>query len=118
MSTREKSPNNNSFSDMSMEGDVLNCHICEKGIEVEEDPVLCDCATQDKDIFVHWPCIREKGCTQVNDVLLQDVGVCHICADMVTFLDMKKGNILLCHCDTNDDTFVHHKCLQNNGCNK
>ena len=123
MGSRENSPNNNSisdisnsFSDISIERSVLICHICQKGIEAEEDPALCDCTKLDTDIFVHWPCIRETGCTHVNAVSPQDVGVCHICTDIVTFDDMKKGNILLCHCDTNDDTFVHHKCLKNNGC--
>ena len=118
MSTGENSPNNNSFSDISLERDLLTCHICQKGIEVEEDPVLCDCATHARDIFVHWLCIREKGCTHVHDVSPQAVGVCHICTEMVSLDDMKVGNILLCHCDTNDNTFVHHTCLQNNSCNE
>ena len=112
--TRENSSNDNSINDTSRDG--LHCHICSFEIEIEEDPIRCDCATRESNLYVHWACVRDRGCTNVLSV--RDAGICHICKETVTCEDTQDGNILLCHCDTNDETFVHYECLKAHGCKK
>lgn len=113
------SSNNNSYSESnsSMSNDMLICHICKGIIPEEEDPILCDCSTEKRNVFVHWACICE-GCPLAQEISPEHIGLCHLCNDSVTVENMHNGNILLCHCDTNDKTFVHYKCLQNRGCDE
>ena len=97
--------------------DILRCHICKRVIANEEDPTLCNCSTKGNNIFVHWAC-NCKGCPLVQSNAPEHVGSCHICNEYVTNQDMFIGNILLCHCDNNEDSFVHYRCLETHGCNK
>ena len=103
--------------DLSTGSDNLTCHICKGDIPEEDDPILCDCATEDRNVYVHWACVC-KGCPLVLDQSPEHIGLCHLCNDYVSVENMQNGNILLCHCATNDDTFVHYECLQNHGCDE
>ena len=107
----------NSSMDLSTGSENLICHICKCDIPEEDDPILCDCATEDGNVYVHWACVC-KGCPLVQDQSPEHIGLCHLCKDYVSVENMQNGNILLCNCATDDDTFVHYECLQNHGCDK